>query len=638
MRRVICSAIWLTALACGEPREKICSDRDGDGFGEGCARGADCDDENPLLASDCSDAGVSADVCEQEPTTTGCPCLSGGHAACFPGPSEREGVGLCRTGQSECKDGRWSACAGAVLPGFEQCNSQDDDCDGLIDEGVESPCGGCDSECLGGVWGTPAAPFEAEAPLAVTAAGELSLAWQPSAAKTLWVPNTDEGTVSKIDAERAQELARYRTRGGYPIQVAVDHRGDVFVLDGTFGGQAHLTKIAGVPERCHGARTSTAPDQVLPVGQDECVLIDLPLSEADDPRTLAVDGALAPDLERAGDVWLGCVGSSELLHLSGHDGAELSRHALALRAHASAFDPYGGLWLIERAGKVLRFDPLAPEAGEPLLVPFACYNLDALSLDEHGRLLLSGFGCERVYAYDPQRDQWRSAPMPDLLTPRGVVAVSGERWVAYSSGQIARLGSESLSPQPAQSLAADGLTPFETFALSADGFGQLWAVSTQGGPSGVGLATRFDRATGMVSAQVPIGVGPRAGGDLSGSASGGDFARMGRATHVFGGCGREGKLEAVSLGQTRWLNLRVDARLGAGAKVSISLRHAASIEALPDESFNMLGELPRDASPFALQLPDGGAIEVALELESRHALGAPRIARVGVEWRCPGPE
>jgi hypothetical protein len=183
------------------------------------------------------------------------------------------------------------------------------------------------------------------------------------------------------------------------------------------------------------------------------------------------------------------------------------------------------------------------------------------------------------------------------------------------------------------------MTPFETFALSADGLGQLWAISTQGGPNGVGLATRFDPSAGKVTAQVPVGRGPRAGGDLSGSASGGEFAPSGRATHVFAGCGREGRAtDAVSQGETQWLNLRVVALFGAGAKVSVSVRHAESAGQLPDAMFKTVGELPRDASPFALRLPDGGAIEVALDLEARYAIGAPRVSRVGVEWRCPGPE
>jgi streptogramin lyase len=614
------ACFWLLLAACrDERRTLICDDGDGDGYGPGCARGADCDDADPLRASDCSDAGVTQEECEAAPVTQGCPCLRSEQAACFPGPLEREGVGRCKAGLASCDDGRFTACRDVVLPSLELCNREDDDCDGFVDEGVESPCGGCNSECLGGVWGTGAAPFEVEAPLALTAAGELSLVWQPWAADTLWIPNTDEGSVSKIDARSAKEVARLRTRGGYPIQVAVDRRGDAFVLDGVFGGSPWLTKISG----------------------DE-VAFALPLSAADDPRTLAVDGALGPDSQRAGNVWIGYAGSQQLVSLAGDDGAELARFDIArhaLQPSAAGFDLYGYLWLIDRAGKVLRFDALAPDAGEVLSVPYACYTLEALSLDSQGRLLLSGFGCERVFSYDPRRAQWRSAQVPGLLSPRGVLAgpaVLGS-WVGFSSGQIARLTYETLQPGAASTLASDAFRPYETFALTVDGLGKLWAISTQGGPDGVGVATRFDPETKTVSAQVPLGRGPRAGGDLSGSAAGGEYTRDGRASHVFAGCGREARTGSVGEEQTEWLNLRVVALLGAGAKVRVWVRHAVAVEQLTAAPYMLLGELPR-AEPFPLSLPAGGAIEVALDLESSYAIGAPRISRVGVEWSCPSPD
>jgi hypothetical protein len=634
--------LWLLSAACGTPPPRtVCLDRDGDGYGAGCARGLDCDEDNPLLGPDCRDAGLAPGTCDALPTSEGCPCLRADSVSCFPGPAEREGVGRCHSGRASCVEDRWSACEDAVLPDVELCDGADDDCDGFVDEGVESPCGGCNSECLGGVWGSPAAPFEAEVPLALTAAGELSLLWQPSAAKYLWVANTDEGTVSKIDVERAEEVARYRTRGGYPIQVALDHRGDAFVLDSAFGGRSHLTKIAAEPARCRGTRTSTAAAQVLPVGEDQCVLLDKALSDADDARSLSVDGAPDGNAERAGDVWIGCAGSQQLLHSSGADAHELGRYDLSryeLQPSGSAFDVFGNLWLIARDGKVVRFDPLDPEAAEEMLVPFACYALEALSVDRDGKLLLSGFGCERVFGYDPQRAQWRSAQMPGLLSPRGVSADVAASWISYSSGQLARLDAATLQPTAAMPLATASAAPFETFALSQDGQGKLWAISTQGGPDGVGLATRFDPAADSVTAQLPLGRGPRAGSDLGGTA-GGEVAPQGRASHVFAGCGREGReLDAVSQAMTEWLNLRVQARVGVGAKVHVSVRHAPNVERLPDASFVLLGELPRDELPFPLQLPAGGAIEVALDLESPYAIGAPRIARVGVEWGCPGPD
>ncbi len=66
---------------------------------------------------------------------TGCACDIGATRACYGGPSETAGVGLCQEGQQIClaRDGGgsdWGACDGEVLPAVETCNGVDADCDG----------------------------------------------------------------------------------------------------------------------------------------------------------------------------------------------------------------------------------------------------------------------------------------------------------------------------------------------------------------------------------------------------------------------------------------------------------------------------------------------------------------------------
>ena len=648
MRHAALAALLLLLLtaACGAKKRGTCVDADGDAHGAGCAEGPDCNDHDRRYFDTCPDAAEPPPDCDVDPLAAGCPCLRGASASCFPAEAESGDVGACKVGKISCIDELWSECVGAVLPHVETCNGKDDDCDGFTDEGVESPCGGCDKSCRGGVWGPPSSPFQVSEPLDVTSTGELTLHWQPSDVRALWVPNTDEGTVSKLDPLGAREVARYRTRGAYPIRVAVDHRGDAWVLDGTFGGTAHLTKFATERSRCRdgngdGLRTSQGPD-ALPLGQDECVLLDLSLTAADDARALAVDGAIGPDSQRAGDVWLGCAGSHQLLHLDGEQGGELGRHDLGdARAYLAAFDLYGVLWLIDRDGKLLRFDPTTPDAYTSVLVPFACYALEGLSIDPHGQLLLSGVGCESMLSFEPRRNQWRRYNTPDLLTPRGVLALASIGFVGYTSGQVARMerAREPYTIGMANSLRSQLGTPFEIAALTADGVGNVWAISTQGGPAGVGLATRLDPESLQVTAQVALGKGPRAGGDFSGLGSGGEFAHDGSTTHVFGGCGREGReTDHSAEAYTQWKRLRVAALSGAGAKVTVSVRRADNEAQLPAADFTRLGELPTGGPVFPLQLPAGGVLEVKLELESAAAIGAPRVTRVGIEWDCPGPD
>lgn len=643
-----CAWLWalllMAAPACkaGPPEHLVCEDSDDDGYGVNCARGPDCDDTDPRRTRDCT--GPEPPDCEATPNALGCACLLGDREVCYDGAPETAGVGPCKPGVELCVEGAWGACEGQVLPAGERCNGADDDCDGFTDEGVLSPCGGCDDSCRGGVWGPPAVPFTPDSPLAVDASGQLTLEWQAYDARVLWVPNTDEGSVSKLDVVEARELARYRTRGAYPIRVAVDHRGDAWVLDGSFGGVAYLSKLAGDEARCKdrdgdGLQTSHAAS-ALPLGQDECVILETPLSAAgDDPRALAVDGALAPDSERAGDVWLGFSASRSLLQLAGDDARVLQRRDLGdFKPYSAAFDRYGTLWMIDRAGVLASVDPNdAAAAPRTRPVPFACYSLEALSIEAAGRVLLSGFGCENLFSYDTLRDTWHTADVPDLLSPRGIASPAAGSWVVFESGKIASLSREPLEIVERYSLAQD-FTPYESVALSADGLGRLWAISTQGGPDGVGLATRFDPEQAKVTAQVPVGAGPRGSGDLSGYASGGAYAREGTLSHVFGGCGREARDTSGLEAGTHWLRLHVASITGFGASVEVAARHASDEAGLADAAYLQLGTLPAAGDVFALAFPDGGVVEVQLRLRSPAALGAPRVARVGLEWSCPGPD
>jgi MYXO-CTERM domain-containing protein len=67
--------------------------------------------------------------------------------ACYTGPANTEGVGTCRSGSQVCTAAvgsnapAWGACTGQSLPTNEICNGLDDDCDGMIDDGVMGPNG-----------------------------------------------------------------------------------------------------------------------------------------------------------------------------------------------------------------------------------------------------------------------------------------------------------------------------------------------------------------------------------------------------------------------------------------------------------------------------------------------------------------
>ncbi len=172
------------------PSEEICGndvDEDCDGiYDETCPRciatgnescngsDDDCDgvtDEGVLNA--CGGCGAVAeaeecgngrdDNCDGQVDET-CSCTSGTQA-CYVGPPEQAGVGVCNVGSQVCAGGEfstWRDCEGSVAAGVERCgetglgNGLDDDCDGKIDEGcgcsegAVRACGVSAGECSPG--------------------------------------------------------------------------------------------------------------------------------------------------------------------------------------------------------------------------------------------------------------------------------------------------------------------------------------------------------------------------------------------------------------------------------------------------------------------------------------------------------
>jgi streptogramin lyase len=486
-----------------------CRDEDKDGRGEGCERGPDCDDHDVTRALYCDPI---VEGCQDNPTLEGCPCLPELDDVCYPASPETLDVGVCHSGHAECAEGVFLECRGAKTPRSESCNQRDDDCDGAIDEWVASPCGGCDPKCSGEVWGPPVAPFAPDEGFAITPALELTLARTVRERHFVWVPNTDEGTLSKIDADRAVEVARYRTPGGRPIRVAVDHRGDAWVLDNLSGARAWLSKFASEMERCvdrdgDGVRTSAAPAQIL--DRDDCLLLSVPVGAVgDDAQALAIDGAQAPDAELAGNAWVGFLRAQQVVAYDGLSGSQLVAADLPdFAAYAGSFDPWGVLWLIDREGQLARVDPLSnPPAVDVLRTELACYTLESVCADLDGQLLFAGFGCESVARYDPRTKRWSDVRAPELLSPRGIALTASAPWVVYTSGQLAELARNPLTIGPASDLRSDSITPFESVAIAADSRERLWIVSTQGGVDGRGLATRFDPALGERLRRSPWGL------------------------------------------------------------------------------------------------------------------------------------
>ena len=81
-----------------------------------------------------------------------CVCELGQSRACYTGRPGTGGVGACTAGSQDCGDNLvYGLCVGELLPSAEACNGVDDDCDGSMDEGIVGtgePCSAGVGACL----------------------------------------------------------------------------------------------------------------------------------------------------------------------------------------------------------------------------------------------------------------------------------------------------------------------------------------------------------------------------------------------------------------------------------------------------------------------------------------------------------
>lgn len=106
----------------------------------------------------------------------------------------------------------------------------------------------------------------------------------------LWVPNSNQGTVSKVDTRTGKELARYRTcpsnqaPNASPSRTTVDLQGNCWVGNRQIGTAVKIGLYENdqYVDRNHNGIIETSfdlnndgvitDDELLPWGQDECVL------------------------------------------------------------------------------------------------------------------------------------------------------------------------------------------------------------------------------------------------------------------------------------------------------------------------------------------------------------------------------
>ena len=612
------------------PEDPKCVDDDGDGYGENCVAGPDCDDYNPNFNELCPDCASNS--------VKGCPCGGQQTTPCFSGDPALVGVGICKAGVRTCEKGFWGACTGQILPKGEICqefNPLDDDCDGQTDEGVKSSCGNCDANCYEqGIGPTEGKPFDIGNDNAkgvnTDQNGYVILDAKNYQIKHIWIANSPQNTVSKLSTVTGEELGRYAVCNN-PSRTAVDLEGNVYVGCRSDG---HVAKIladtAFCPDKNGNGSIETSLDtngdkkvtggEVLPLGSDECMVYNVkPVSNENTVRGVGVD--------KNNEVWLGMWNTQKLVRIASVAGNTVQEVNLGARTYGLVIDQKGIIWVAGRSpNALLRYDPVSgqisqysPPSG---IIPYG------ISVDQLGKVWVGNFTKAKMSRFDPDNNSWWEYNIPKRA--RGVAA-SNDGFVFLANDQSHNVAVfDATGPKFLYNISLGGGSKYPVgLAMDFDGF--LWAVNQQGVS-----ASKIDYKNKQVIGEYPVGASPYTYSDMTGYALNNFTAPKGYYRQTF--------LANVLINPisgeppvSTWTEVNVDAEYPPGSTIEVKMRVGDSLDELKKAAWvGPFATLPNDPNPIELlklNIPPfkGAMAEVQVDLKAASDKSSPKLKGVSAK-------
>ncbi|HET6585777.1 MAG TPA: hypothetical protein VFG69_20115, partial [Nannocystaceae bacterium] len=314
----------------------------------------------------------------------------------------------------------------------------------------------------------------------------------------LFVSNSAEATLSKINTRTLTEEGRYRTRpdgSGNPSRTSVSIDGRAVVVANRMGG---VTKFWARPELCDDANgngmidTSSGPADIKAFADEECVAWHTPFPEATTQRPVAwTSGSwdrsaceytdqkvwTAAANGTPGAVWP-CDGAPGIVVylLNGDTGAVEQEIPMPDVSCGGTFGPYGGavdfendLWMyVWSAFTIVHVDF---ETFEYETISGGSYGI---TVDNEGRVWV-----DSGQRYDPATMTWASKIPANGLPGSGGSGVSvdlqGRVWTATQGG-VGWIDAETMMVGDTVPLPEGGL--YRGMAVDIDGY--IWAVMLGG--------------------------------------------------------------------------------------------------------------------------------------------------------------
>jgi len=359
---------------------------------------------------------------------------------------------------------------------------------------------------------------------------------EETAFSIIWIANTTEGTVSKVDTVTAVELARYATGPDAPdpSRTSVNLFGDVAIANRS----GSVVKIAAEIENCIDLdqdgeiTTSQGPDDVLAWGTDECVLWyqDVGFDNGNGananqggPRAIAWDaGEPGPDgCPKNPTLWVGWRNQPDeavkIRRFDGETGMTLGevdvpdwQQNWGHGTYGGATDKHRAFWGLGTLGTLVRVDPQTlavtrwdnPEQGRVVY---------GIALDQAGDPWLAGWDGS-LWRFDVAAETWEDRGQvgePGRL--RGLALDQhGHAWIA-GNDPCGLIRYDTIAGQPVSAMIElPGCQ--EPVGVSIDAEGFVWVVDR-----GAEVAYKIDPDTQAVAAIVEGLVDPYTYSDMTGA-------------------------------------------------------------------------------------------------------------------------
>jgi len=369
-----------------------------------------------------------------------------------------------------------------------------------------------------------------------TVADQLQLSEKAVTLPFIWVPNSNEGTVSRYDTVTGKELARYRTgpdSNGNPSRTTVDLDGSVWFGNRNTGT---VVKIA-LPESgkwvdkngngvCDTSQDTNGDgiiesNEVLPWGQDECVVQEVLIGNSGSgPRGIAIDSN--------NDLWAGTYSlntGNKFYHINGETGAIMDTVDISpYQSYGAVIDKNGNIWSSCISNYVLKINP-STKAVQKIDLSTSSYGI---GIDKNGHVFVAGWGDDIITKIDADTGTIIKTASQGDTNCRGVAVTNdGDVWVVNSqNGAVTRLDND-LNNKATISVGSGGWESTTT-GVAVDAEGKVWAcnyndgylnridpstnsidlsVQTPGLNGGVGMHYSYSDMTGIIARSVTTKIG-----------------------------------------------------------------------------------------------------------------------------------